>query len=165
MAAVQYRTKHGPRTKQRAPSGTGPVEPKDAHGRVVHAIQHVGAGGKVVELLGEREVARVEDGAQGPGCDSDVCQDFVEWPQRVRARDLRVDLLQAVVVCPEVAEGEEHAKRLLHAQEAVKGPFAVELHHAVAGGDALRRDDVLACVVAFAAAVPEEDTPEESCEV
>lgn len=165
MAAVQRSAKHSPRTKQRAPSRTGPVEPEDAHGRVVHAIQHVGTGCKVVKLLGEREVARVEDGAQDPGCNPDVREDLVEWPQRVRAGNLRENLLQAFVVCPKVAQGEEHAKGLLHAQKPVKGPFAVELHHAVAGGDAPRRDDVLACVVAFARAIPEEDTSEKCCEV
>ena len=55
---------------------------------------------------------------------------------------------------PEVAEGEEHAEGLLHAHEAVEGPFSVELVHGLVGEDALVRDDVLACVVAFGGAIP-----------
>jgi hypothetical protein len=41
----------------------------------------------------------------------------------------------------------------------------VELHDRLGGGDALVGDDVLAGVVAFCWAVPEEQSMEEGCEV
>lgn len=58
----------------------------------------------------------------------------------------------------EVEEGEEHGEGLLHAEEAVEGPFAVELFDGEGGGGALVRYYVLADVVAFGWAVPEEET-------
>lgn len=58
---------------------------------------------------------------------------------------------------PEVADREEHGEGLLHADEAVKGPFTVELDNGEVGGDARAGDDVLAGVVAFGGAVPEEE--------
>lgn len=157
VAAVQQHAQHRPRAQQRLPPRAGPVEPEDADGRVVHAVEDVGARGEIVELLGEGKVARVEDGAQHPRGHAHVREHLVKGTQRVRGRDVRAHFGQASVVRPQVTEREEHAKRLLHAQEAVKGPLAVELHHALPCGDAPIRDDVLACVVAFARAVPEEE--------
>jgi hypothetical protein len=61
----------------------------------------------------------------------------------------------------EVAEGPEDAEGLLHAEEAVEGPLAVELDDGLAGLDAAVGDDVLAAVVALAGAVPEEEAVEE----
>lgn len=58
---------------------------------------------------------------------------------------------------PEVADREEHGEGFLHAHEAVKGPFAVELDDGEVGGDARAGDDVLAGVIAFGGAVPEEE--------
>ena len=66
-------------------------------------------------------------------------------------------------VRPEVAEGEEDAEGLLHAEEAVEGPLAVELDDGEVGGDPFVGDDVLAGVVAFAGAGPEEETVKEGC--
>lgn len=66
-------------------------------------------------------------------------------------------VVQTVVVSPEVAEGEEHGEGLLHAEEAVEGPFTVELHHWLVAGEADGGDDVLAGVVAFGGAGPEQE--------
>ena len=49
----------------------------------------------------------------------------------------------------EVQEGEEDGEWLLYAQEAVEGPFAVELDNWLRRSDALVGDYVLAGVVAF----------------
>lgn len=72
-------------------------------------------------------------------------------------------LIDAIVVGEEVEEGEEDAEGLLHAQEAVKGPFAVVLNDRVGyvrgASEAGVGDDMLAGVVAFGGAVPEEDAP------
>ena len=61
----------------------------------------------------------------------------------------------------EVEEAEEHGGGLLHAQEAVEGPFAVELEDGLEvgrfAGEALGGYDVLAGVVAFGGAGPEEE--------
>lgn len=61
----------------------------------------------------------------------------------------------------EVEEAEEDGGGLLHAEEAVEGPFAVVLHNRVqegrVAGEALGGGDVLAGVVAFGGAVPEEE--------
>ncbi len=53
-----------------------------------------------------------------------------------------------------VEEGEEDREGLLHAQETVEGPFAVELDDGFIVRDALVSDYVLAGVVAFGGAVP-----------
>ena len=45
----------------------------------------------------------------------------------------------------------------MHPEEAVEGPFSVELDDVFGRGDALVGDDVLAGVIAFGWAVPEEE--------
>jgi hypothetical protein len=94
--------------------------------------------------------------AEGPASHAEVCEVDVVFAQRVGCWDVGGDLREAVLVCEEVEEREEDGEGLLHAQEAVEGPFAVELHDWFSGGDALVRDYVLAGVVAFCWAVPEE---------
>jgi len=68
-------------------------------------------------------------------------------------------------VCEEVEEGEEDGEGLLHAEEAVEGPFAVELDDGFGFEDARVGDYVLAGVIAFRGTVPEEEAVEESCRV
>lgn len=65
----------------------------------------------------------------------------------------------------EVCEGEDDRAGFLHAQDTHERPFAVELEDGLRGIDALGGDDVLAGVVAFRGAVPEEETVEESWEM
>ena len=62
----------------------------------------------------------------------------------------------------EVEEREEDGEGLLHAKEAVEGPFPVELDDSYISCDALVGDYVLAGVVAFCRAVPEKEAVEES---
>lgn len=59
-------------------------------------------------------------------------------------------------MCEEVDEGEEDREGLLHAQETVERPFPVELDDFFAFGNAFVGNYVLAGVVAFGRAVPEE---------
>lgn len=62
-----------------------------------------------------------------------------------------------------VEEREDDAKGLLHAHEAVKGPFAVELVDVRGSeGEGMVGDNVLTCVVAFRGAGPEEKAAVES---
>lgn len=67
-----------------------------------------------------------------------------------------------MVVCEEIEEGEEDGGWLLHAQETVEGPFAVVLEDGFevgwVAGKALFGYNVLAGVVAFGGAVPQEET-------
>ena len=60
-------------------------------------------------------------------------------------------------MCEEVEEREEYGEGLLHAHEAVEWPFAVELDYGFGCGDASVGDYVLASVVAFSRAIPEEE--------
>jgi hypothetical protein len=67
----------------------------------------------------------------------------------------------------EVEEGEEDAEGFLHAQEAVEGPFAVVLEDGVyvrwVACEAGVGGYVLACVIAFGWAGPEEKSAVECC--
>ena len=67
-----------------------------------------------------------------------------------------------MLVGEEVKEGEEHGEWLLHAQKAVERPFSVELDDGLKFGDPVVGYDVLAGIVAFGGAVPEEESVEES---
>jgi len=65
----------------------------------------------------------------------------------------------------EVPETEKHGEGLLQPEDTDEGPFPVELCHGLrrGGRDAPRGDYVLACVVAFLGACPEEKAEVESC--
>lgn len=67
----------------------------------------------------------------------------------------------------EVHQAEQHGEGLLHAEEAVEGPFAMVLHDRLQHGrvavHAPVGDDVLAGVVTFGRAVPEEESEPKTC--
>jgi hypothetical protein len=70
-------------------------------------------------------------------------------------------LRQSPGVSGVVEEGEEDGEGLLDAEEAVEGPFAVELDDGFKVGrvaeEAVLGYDVLAVVAAFGGAIPEEE--------
>lgn len=109
--------------------------------------------------------------AKDPARTADVPEEEVVSAEGVRGRDLRAELAHAPGVGEVVEEGEEDGEGLLHAEEAVEGPFAVELDDG--GGARVRRVvgeagvgyDVLAGVVAFGGAVPEEEGAVEGWEL
>jgi hypothetical protein len=72
-----------------------------------------------------------------------------------------------MIVSEKIEQRKDDGKRFLHAEETVKGPFAVELEDwfAVRGfaGEAGVGYDVLAGVVAFGGAGPEEEAVLECC--
>lgn len=160
---VHGQAEQRPGAQDGAGAGLRAVEPPQPHRGVVHAVEDVGARGEVVELFGEEEVAAMEDGREDPARGADVRERLVEGPQRVRRGDAGADLGQPAGVRGQVAQREEDGQRLLHAQEPAEGPLAVELHDALLSGDAPPRHDVLACIVAFGRAVPEEETMEQGC--
>jgi hypothetical protein len=84
----------------------------------------------------------VEDGRKHPGGDADLGEEDVPPSEGVRGRDAGDAGGQAVVVRPEVGEGAEDGEGLLDAEEAVEGPFPVELDYGLGwvGGCAGRGD-------------------------
>lgn len=103
----------------------------------------------------------MEHHTRDPAQHSKIAQPHIVFPQFIAWRNGLTDLFKTLVVPEEVEEGEDDGERLLHAEDAVKGPFAMELHDAtwVVGGElgeAEVRYVVLAGVVAFGGAVPEE---------
>ena len=123
--------------------------------------QHAQARSEVIQLLSNIEIARVEDHAEDPARDAAVSESNVIFPQRVASRDFGLQPAHSPVVCQEVEQREEDAGRFLNSGEAVEGPFAVELQDRFevgrVAGEARLRYDVLAGIVAFGWAVPEEE--------
>lgn len=163
VARVHGQTEQRPGAQERAPARRGAVEPKVVHDGIVQPVEHIEPGAEVVELFGQRTVARVEDAAKEPARDADVGERQVERAQRVRGRDGGADLVQPVDVRPQVGRRKEDRERFLHAEEPRKGPFAVELDDGEGGCFAVGRDDLLARVVAFGGTVPEEETEVKGC--
>lgn len=133
------------------------IEAEDAHGGEIEAIEDASAGGEVVHALGEDEIAHVEDGAPEPGDDAKEAKEAVVGHERVVSGELAADDLLATVVGVAVENAEEHREGLLDAKEAHERPFAVELLDGLAGVVAGGRHGVLAGVVAFGGAGPEEE--------
>ena len=69
----------------------------------------------------------MENGREDPGRQIDVGEPDIEAPQVVARGDLGADLLQTGVMGPEVTDGAKNTEGLLHAEDAVEGPFPVEL--------------------------------------
>ena len=133
------------------------VEPEDADRCIVEPIEHACASRKVIQLFRDVEVSSVEDHAKHPACHPDVAERDIVLAERVRGGYAFVDLGEAIAVREEVEDGEEDGEGLLHAQEAVEGPFAVELHDRVRYGiigKASLGYDMLAHIVAVALAIP-----------
>lgn len=164
VAEIEQRAQQRPDAQQRGAARRvrAVVEAQVVHDRVVQAVEHVEPRAEVVELLGEAEVARVEDARGRPARDADPGERDVKGPQGVAAREGGADLGEAVEVAGEVEGREEDGEGLLDAEEAREGPFAVELDDGLCGGAARGGDDGLAGVVAFGRAVPEEQSAVES---
>jgi hypothetical protein len=105
--------------------------------------------------------------AKNPTRKAKIPKAQIKLPQRVTSRNLLSEDLHPMIVSEKIEQRENDGKRFLHAEETVKGPFAVELEDwfAVGGfaGEAGVGDDVLAGVVAFGGAVPEEEAVLECC--
>lgn len=104
----------------------------------------------------------MEDHAEDPARQAEIAEHDVVFPQGISRGDLGADLGETVVVGEEIEEGEEDRGRFLHAEEAVKRPFAVVLDDGFEiwgiAGESGRGGDVLADVVAFRGAGPEEES-------
>lgn len=161
MRAIQRHTQDRPRSQHRPSLPSPQIQAEDPNRRIIQAVHDARAGREVIQLLRELEIPGVEDHAEDPAGHAEVGQQHVVRAQGVGVRDGGAHLRQAALVREEVEQGEEHGEGLLHAEEAVERPLAVELDDGLRVGEALRRDDVLACVVALGGAVPEEDAVEE----
>lgn len=100
--------------------------------------------------------------AESPACESNVCDANVVFAEGVGGWDEGVDLMEALVMSEEVQGGEEDREGLLHAKNAMERPFPMVLHYGQIRGNALRRDDMLAGIITFRGARPEEESVEES---
>lgn len=165
VGEVERAAEDGPEAEDALAAGGGAVEAEDADGGVVHAVEDAGAGGEVVELLGEAEVADVEDGAEDPGGHAEAGEEDVVGAEGVGGGDGLAQLGEAVLVRDHVAEAEEDGEGLLHAEHPNEGPLAVELRDGLARREPPLRHDMLARVVAFLRAGPEEEAVVEGCEV
>ena len=149
--------------RQRPRSRRRPVQPEDPHRRHVQAVEHAGAGGEVVEALGEAEVAGVEEDAEDPGGDAEGGEGLVVAAQRVGGGDPAAHLDEPAVVRGHVAEAEEHGEGLLHAEHPRERPLPVELRHLLPARAPPRRHDPLARVVALLGARPQQEPSVEGC--
>lgn len=154
-AGYRRRRRSGAGGRLASVGGAGPVEAKDANDGQVQAVQHAGAGCKVVELLGGPGVAGVEDDAEQPRGDPSKGEADVVLAQRVRLGYVAAEPPEAEQVGVEVSSREDDREGLLHAQDAVKGPLAVELDYGLARLDAIAGDYVLTRVVALGRAGPQ----------
>lgn len=99
--------------------------------------------------------------AERPADKADVCDADVVFAQSVGGWDEGVDLMEALVMGEEVQGGEEDREGLLHSESTMEGPFSMVLDYGKVGGDTLCGDDVLACIVTFGGACPEEESVKE----
>lgn len=134
------------------------VEPEDAHGGEVEAVEYGCTGSEVVHALCEHKVSCVEHGAPEPGHDAEHAKKAVVRDEGVATWEFTTDGAEAGVVGVTVDDGEEDAEGLLDAEETLEGPFSVELLDRTAAGEAFRGYGALAGVVAFLGASPEEET-------
>lgn len=106
----------------------------------------------------------MEDGAGDPADHANVGEIDVVFTQRVGCWDELADLVEALVVGGVVEEREDDGEGFLHAKDAVEGPFTVKLDDGEGRvlRDAHVGDYVLAGIVAFGGAGPEEQTMEQS---
>jgi len=149
MHREQPNTKPRPSPQERLRFLSPLIQPKYADRRIIKPIQHTRAGPKIVHLLRNTEIPRMENHAEDPARHAEVREADVVFSKGVGGGDVGVYFLEAVLVREEVEEGEEDGEGFLHAEEAVEGPFAVELDNWLRRSDALVGDYVLAGVVAF----------------
>ena len=161
MRQIERNTGERPGAHDAIIHGRLEIESEDANRRVVEPVHDTCSGGEVIEFLRDAKVTRVEQHAKGPAGQAKVSKQEVVSAQTIRRRNRLSQPAHAVVVGDEIHEREEHREGLLHAQKAVEWPFAVVLEDGLAvrwlSRQALVRHDVLAGVVAFGRAVPQQE--------
>lgn len=100
MADVEPRAEERPGSQDRLSPRRGSIESKDANWRVVHAVKDIGASGKIIQLLGELEVARVKDGAEDPAGDAYARQPDVKRTERIIRGHSIANFTQSIPVRP-----------------------------------------------------------------
>lgn len=94
---------------------------------VVEPVHDARSSAKVIQLFRDAEISRVKDHAEDPARETKVSKQQIVLSQSVGCRDVLSNLRHAVIMRKEIHEGEDDGEWLLHAHEAVKRPFAVEL--------------------------------------
>jgi len=161
MKRIKCQAKRGPRAQYGAPSPTVTVQAKNTNWCVVHAVEDTCTRREVVHLLGPVEVARMEDHAEDPTREAKVSEEKIVFSQWVGLWDGFAQLAQAPVMGQIVEQTEDDGEGLLHPQEPIEGPFAMELEDGFSvwriAGFSLVRDYVLAGVIALVRARPEKE--------
>ena len=156
MREVCYHARYRPKAKYALPPLRWKIKPEDADRGVIQTVQDGQTGGKIIKFFCNGEVASVKDGAEDPRRNASLSEEHVILAKGVMSRDGGADFVEAGPVGVEVPQGEEDRKRFLHTQNTPEWPLAVELDHLLALGYAFCRDEVLARIVAFGGACPEE---------
>jgi hypothetical protein len=143
------------------------VETKHPHHRKKKAIHHRRPSTEIIQFLRQCKIPRMKHTAKHPTREAKIAKAKIKLPEWVTARNPLPQNFHTVIVSEEIEQRKDDGKRFLHAEETVKGPFAVELEDwfAVRGfaGEAGVGYDVLAGVVAFGGAGPEEEAVLECC--
>lgn len=167
MSQVERNTQQDPSSEDARASRCISVQTKHPHHREKHAIHHRRAGTKVVQLFRNRKISRVKDTTEDPTRETKGSEAQVIFPQRIAGWYLLSQYFHAMVMSQEVEQREDDGEGLLHAEETVKGPFAMKLKDGLTigrfAGEAFVGDDVLAGIVAFGGTVPQEEAVLERC--
>jgi hypothetical protein len=143
------------------------VEAEHPHHRKKKAVHHRSPSTKIIQFLRKSKIPRMKHTAKNPTRKAKIPKAKIELPEWVTSRNLFSEDLHTMIVSEKIEQRKDDGKRFLHAEETVKGPFAVELEDwfAVRGfaGEAGVGYDVLAGVVAFGGAGPEEEAVLECC--
>jgi hypothetical protein len=149
VCCVKSKAEPSPCAQKGFRSFSSQVKPVHPNSGIVEAVENARPSRKVVQFFSEPKVPRVEDHAEHPAYHPKVCQENIVFAHRIGGRYARGNFREAILVGEEVEEREEDGEGLLHAEEAVEGPFPMELDDFYIGCDALVGDYVLAGVVAF----------------
>lgn len=150
MTHVGQDTDQAPQTHERASTRwEWFVETEEAHDGIVHPIEYTEAGSKVVELFGDREVTRMEDGTEEPGSQTYIANSEIVRPKTIVGRDVALKSLETMPMCIHVAKTENHTHRFLDAKKTVERPLAMELDNWMSLSQSSFRHNMLAGVVTF----------------
>lgn len=121
---------------------------------VIEPISDGSSCGKVVELLGAGPVARVIHSRPEPGVHADNSVSEVELAHVVVLWDKLLELGPGAVMHISVQKTEKDRGGLLHAEQAVEGPFAVVLVNGLVAQESVVGDGLHAQVAAIVEAGP-----------
>jgi hypothetical protein len=167
MCCVEGNTEEDPCSKDAGAFRRVFVQTKHPHHRKKQPIHDRSSSTEIVQFLRNSKIPRMKHTAKNPTREAKIAKAKIKLPEWVTSRNLLPQNFHTVIVSEKIKQRKDDGEGFLHAEEAVKGPFAVELEDwfAVGGfaGETFVGDDVLAGVVAFGGAGPEEEAVLECC--